>query len=73
LVRAHGGSFGVVCRWDRTLNLLRITGVDQAIEVHPQPRGDDGLAARVRAAGAKHTGFPVPIEAQWDGGSVSEV
>jgi anti-sigma B factor antagonist len=35
LVRAHGGSFGVVCRWDRTLNLLRITGVDQALEVHP--------------------------------------
>ena len=39
----------------------------------PQPRGDDGLEVRVRAANAKHTGFPGPTEARWDGGSVSEV
>jgi anti-sigma B factor antagonist len=33
--RLRGGSFDVVCGQDRTLRLLRISGVDKALEVYP--------------------------------------
>lgn len=34
-LRDHSGSFAVVCNNPRTLNVLRISGIDKALPAHP--------------------------------------